>query len=135
KPLAVTAAVNTTKYALLKSLAATGLPVETGSGGLTKFNRTQQGLKRIDAACVGQSTPHLIAKNIKPLLIKAEGNGNRKLCITDKFGFPKKHRPRKKLHFGFRTGDIVKAVVTKGKNAGTYIGRVAIRSNGSFDIS
>lgn len=138
KPLAVTAAVNTTKYALLKSLAATGLPVETGSGGLTKFNRTQQGLKKthwIDAACVGQSTPHLIAKNIKPLLIKAEGNGNRKLCITDKFGFPKKHRPRKKLHFGFRTGDIVKAVVTKGKNAGTYIGRVAIRSNGSFDIS
>ncbi|TAF03735.1 MAG: HNH endonuclease [Nostocales cyanobacterium] len=138
KPLADTAAVNTTKYALLKSLEATGLPVETGSGGLTKFNRTQQGLKKthwIDAACVGQSTPRLIAKNIKPLLIKAEGNGNRKLCITDKFGFPKKHRPRKKLHFGFRTGDIAKAVVTKGKNVGTYIGRVAIRSNGSFDIS
>ncbi|WP_071188086.1 RNA-guided endonuclease IscB [Trichormus sp. NMC-1] len=138
KPLADTAAVNTTKYALLKSLEATGLPVETGSGGLTKFNRTQQGLKKthwIDAACVGQSTPRLIAKNIKPLLIKAEGNGNRKLCITDKFGFPKKHRPRKKLHFGFRTGDIVKAVVTKGKNVGSYIGRVAIRSNGSFDIS
>ncbi len=31
--------------------------------------------------------------------------------------------------------DLVKAVVTSGKKQGTYIGRVAVRSSGSFNIS
>jgi hypothetical protein len=35
----------------------------------------------------------------------------------------------------FQTGDIVKAIVRKGKKIGTYIGRVAVRSSGSFNIS
>jgi len=35
---------------------------------------------------------------------------------------------------GFQTGDIVKAIVTKGKKIGTYVGRVAVRATGSFDI-
>jgi len=29
----------------------------------------------------------------------------------------------------------VKAIVTKGKKVGTYVGRVAVRSTGSFNIS
>ena len=33
------AAVNSTRWALFEALKATGLPVETGSGGRTKFNR------------------------------------------------------------------------------------------------
>jgi len=40
-----------------------GLVVETGSGGLTKFNRAQRGLPKarlIDAACVGKSTPEKV---------------------------------------------------------------------------
>lgn len=41
KPLADAAAVNTTRWALLEALKSSGLPVETGSGGLTKFNRSQ----------------------------------------------------------------------------------------------
>jgi hypothetical protein len=36
---------------------------------------------------------------------------------------------------GFRTGDIVKAVVTQGKNIGTYLGRVAVRTTGSYNIT
>jgi hypothetical protein len=36
---------------------------------------------------------------------------------------------------GFQTGDIVKAVVTKGKNIGTHVGRVAVRTRRSFNIS
>ncbi len=36
---------------------------------------------------------------------------------------------------GFQTGDIVKAIVTKGKKIGTYSGRIATRSSGSFNIS
>lgn len=137
RPLADAAAVNTTRFALLEVLKATGLSVETGSGGLTKFNRSQQQLEKthwIDAACVGQSTPILNIKGVKPLLVTANGHGSRQSCRTDKYGFPSRHVPREKIHFGFQTGDIVKAVVTTGKKIGTYVGKVAIRSSGSFNI-
>lgn len=61
-PLADAASVNTTRWALLEALKATGLPIETPSGGLTKFNRSQQNLQKthwLDATCVGKSTPIL----------------------------------------------------------------------------
>lgn len=138
RPLADAAAVNTTRFALLKALKQTGLPVETGSGGLTKFNRSQQMLEKthwLDAAFVGKSTPVLFIKGVKPLLITANGHGSRQSCRTDKFGFPSRYVPRFKFVNGFQTGDIVKAFVTKGKKIGEYIGRVAIRTSGSFNIS
>ena len=138
RPLADAAAVNTTRFALLEVLKATGLPIETGSGGLTKFNRSQQKLEKthwIDAACVGQSTPILNIKGVKPLLITANGHGSRQSCRTDKFGFPNRHCSRTKFHFGFQTGDIVKSIVKTGKKVGEYIGRIATRATGSFNIS
>lgn len=138
KPLADAAAVNTTRFELLEVLKATGLPVETGSGGLTKFNRTSQDLEKqhwIDAACVGTSTPTLNIKGVQPLLISANGHGTRQSCRTNKFGFPIRHCSRTKFHFDFQTGDIVKAVVTSGKKIGEYVGRIATRASGSFNIS
>lgn len=138
RPLANAAAVNTTRWALLGVLKETGLPVEIGSGGLTKFNRSQQKLEKthwLDAACVGKSTPTLIIKGVKPLLITANGHGSRQSCRTDKFGFPSRYVPRFKFVKGFQTGDIVKAVVTTGKKVGKYVGRVAVRTTGSFNIS
>ncbi|MDP5018941.1 HNH endonuclease [Anabaena sp. UHCC 0187] len=138
RPLADAAAVNTTRFVLLEVLKATGLPVETGSGGLTKFNRSQQKLAKthwIDAACVGQLTPILNIKGVKPLLITANGHGTRQSCRTDKYGFPNRHCSRTKFHFGFQTGDIVKSVVKTGKKVGEYIGRIATRTTGSFNIS
>ncbi len=138
RPLADAAAVNTTRFALLNILKATGLPVEIGSGGLTKFNRSQQKLEKshwIDAACVGKSTPTLNIKGVKPLLITANGHGSRQSCRTNKFGFPTRYVPRFKFIKGFQTGDIVKATVLKGKKMGTYIGRLAVRSTGNFNIS
>lgn len=138
RPLADAAAVNTTRLALLKSLKFTNLPVETGSGGLTKFNRSQQNLEKthwLDAACVGRSTPILTINKVKPLLITANGHGTRQSCRTDKYGFPSRYVPRFKFVNGFQTGDIVKAVVTSGKKIGVYIGRVAVRSTGSFNLS
>jgi hypothetical protein len=36
---------------------------------------------------------------------------------------------------GYQTGDIVKAVVTHGKKVGTYVGRVAVRASGFFNIT
>ncbi len=138
QPLADAAAVNTTRFALLEALKKTGLPVETGSGGLTKFNRNQQQLEKthwLDAACVGVSTPKLIIKGIKPLIITATGHGSRQACGTDKYGFPSRYVPRFKFVKGFQTGDIVKAEVKTGKKVGIYTGRIAVRSTGSFNIS
>ena len=71
----------------------------------------------------------------KPLLIKATNHGSRQMCQTDKYGFPSWHVSIFKFVKGFQTGDIVKAIVTAGKKIGTYVGRVAVRSTGSFDIS
>ena len=56
------------------------------------------------------------------------------MCQTDKHGFPKCYRKRDKIKFGFQTGDIVKAIVPKGKNKGTHIGRVMIRNRPDFAI-
>lgn len=137
RPLKDAAAVNSTRWALFNALKAKGLPVLTGSGGLTKFNRTRLGLPKthyLDAACVGQIL-NLRVLTKKPLLIKATGHGSRQMCRTDKFGFPSRHVPRNKFIQGFQTGDIVKAIVTTGKKVGTHIGRVAVRSTGSFNIS
>jgi len=41
---------------------------------------------------------------------------------------------RKKQVHGFATGDMLKAVVPSGKKQGQYIGRVAVRANGYFNI-
>jgi hypothetical protein len=69
------------------------------------------------------------------LLIKATGHGTRQMCRTDKFGFASRYVPKSKFVKGFQTGDIVKAIVTSGKKIGTYVGRVAVRTSGSFNVS
>ncbi|MCT7973497.1 RNA-guided endonuclease IscB [Laspinema sp. D5] len=139
RPLADAAAVNVTRWNLYFNLKKLGLPVEVGTGGRTKYNRTIRGLEKThywDAACVGESTPEqLITTRIKPLLITAKGHGTRQQCRTNKFGFPVRYCSRSKFHKGFQTGDIVKAVVTSGKKVGTHWGRVATRATGHFNIS
>jgi 5-methylcytosine-specific restriction endonuclease McrA len=137
RPLKDAAAVNSTRWALLNALKKTGLPLTTGSGGLTKFNRTRLGLPKthwLDAACVGL-TPALEILTSQPLNIKANGHGSRQKCRTDKYGFPSRYVPESPFVLGFQTGDIVKAVVTTGKKIGTHVGRIAVRSTGSFNIS
>lgn len=137
RPLKDAAAVNSTRWALFNRLKDTGLHVTTGSGGLTKFNRIRLQLPKtnyFDAACVG-NTPELFVLANQPLLIKATGHGSRQMCRTNKFGFPSRYVPQFKFVKSFQTGDIVKAVVTSGKKIGTYMGRVAVRSTGSFNIS
>jgi hypothetical protein len=62
------------------------------------------------------------------------GRGNHCRTIIDKHGFPRNYLPRQKYFFGFQTGDLVKANILRGKYKGIYIGRIACRSNGSFNI-
>ncbi|NEO03924.1 MAG: HNH endonuclease, partial [Moorea sp. SIO3I7] len=137
RPLVDGAAVNSTRWKLYNELKALGLPIETGSGGLTKYNRCRQNLPKthwLDAANVGE-VDTLYIESYQPLLISAKGHGTRQMCRTNKFGFPTRYVPRFKFVKGFQTGDIAKAVVTKGKKIGTYTGRIATRKTGSFNIS
>lgn len=135
-PLKDAAAVNATRWELYRRLQLTGLPVEVGSGGRTKFNRKTRGIEKhhwTDAACVGASTPErLLLNGVKPLIVKTKGHGTRQRCRPDKFGFPKAHAPSAKYFQGFQTGDIVKADIPSGKFAGLYVGRIAIRFRPSF---
>jgi 5-methylcytosine-specific restriction endonuclease McrA len=138
-PLKDAAAVNTTRWLLFEHLKALGLPVECGSGGLTAYNRTLRELPKehwIDACCVGKSTPeHVLVKDMIPLLIRAEGHGRRQMCLMSKHGFPRTGPKQAKSIQGFQTGNIVRAVVKKGKKIGTYTGRIAVRSSGYFNIT
>jgi 5-methylcytosine-specific restriction endonuclease McrA len=138
QPLKDTAAVNATRWALWRRLESTGLPLETGTGGRTKFNRTQQSYPKahwIDAACVGESGRQVfITVNHVPLHIKATGRQSRQMCRMDQYGFPRAKAKQNRACFGFQTGDIVKAIVPTGKNSGTHIGRVAVRRSGSFRV-
>ena len=134
-----TAAVNSTRWTLYARLQATGLPVEVGTGGRTKFNRTTQGYAKahwIDAACVGASGAQVWwAPAMRPLQVKAMGHGTRQMCSTDAYGFPVKHRTGIKKAFGFQTGDIVSARIPSGKYAGKHVGRITIRTRPSFGLN
>lgn len=130
------AAVNSTRYELLNRLKSFNLPVETGTGGRTKFNRRRLDLPKkhwIDAAAVGE-VDKLVLLTKQPLLIRATGWGSRQMCITNKFGFPIRHKTRSKVHFGYQTGDVVKAALPKGKFTGTHVGRISVRKIGKFDL-
>ena len=113
QPLKDAAAINASRWALFRQLCTIGLPVECGTGGRTKYNRTRQGLPKAhwtDAACVGASTPEaLCVAGIQPLSIRAMGHGIRQRCRTNAHGFPVAHRAQQKRFFGFQTGDLVKA--------------------------
>jgi 5-methylcytosine-specific restriction endonuclease McrA len=139
QPLKDAAAVNATRWRLYERLQANGLPVETGSGGRTKWNRTQQGLPKshwLDAACVGASTPTMLrTAGVVPLLIKASGRESRQMCRMNKYGFPRTSAKGYRTVKGFQTGDLVHAIVPSGSKVGTYVGRVAVRGSGSFNIT
>jgi len=138
-PLKDAAAVNTTRWALFERLKSRGLPIECGSGGLTKWNRTRRKLLKthwLDAANVGKSTPEtLITKDVVPLLMTAIGSGSRQMCSMNTYGFPRTRPKQSKRVKGFMTGDIVRAVVPSGVHVGTYVGNVAVRATGSFNIT
>lgn len=138
-PLKDASAVNITRWHLYRRLQAVGLPVEMGSGGLTKFNRVTRGLDKahwLDASCVGHSTPGVLhVKGVSPLLITATGHGCRRLCNVNQIGFPcSKPKGAKKVK-GFQIGDMIRAVVTAGTKQGVYSGCVSIRATDSFDIT
>ena len=130
------AAVNATRNALVGELSSFGLPVETASGGRTKYNRMRLGISKsqiFDALCVGKVDTVSIETE-SALCVKCSGRGQYARTLPDKYGFPRVHLPRTKSFFGFATGDMVRANVPKGKYQETYTGRVTIRKTGCFGL-
>lgn len=128
-PLKDAAAVNTTRWALLGALKTLGLPVETGSGGLTKFNRRRLELPKahwLDAACVGIVEELDVSLIVRPLNITCRGHGGRKKAVVNKFGYPIQHRPLRPIR-GWRAGDMA---VFDGR-----VFRVSPRQTGSFELT
>jgi 5-methylcytosine-specific restriction endonuclease McrA len=137
--LAGAAVMNATRWRLYQELQATGLPVEVGTGASTSYHRALHQLPKshwIDAAVVGASTPqHLHLQYVRPWQIAATGWQSRQLCLMDRYGFPRTRAKQHSLVKGFRTGDVVRAVLERGAKAGSYQGRVAVRASGSFNIT
>ena len=130
--------MNATRYKLYEALEKLGIEIEGSSGGRTKYNRLKQGYKKedwIDAMCVGESGEKVfVEKEHEVLDIAATGWGSRQMCNVNKLGFPCSEPKGPSRINGFRSGDIVRALVPKGKKQGSYVGRVTVRSSGYFNI-
>jgi hypothetical protein len=139
KSLKETSAVNATRFKMGEELKKFGLPVGFWSGGRTKRNRVVQKYEKahwIDAVCVGESGAKVaIEEGHQVLEIKAMGRGSRQMCRVDKYGFPRTSAKSSKQVHGFQTGDLVKVIVPRGKHSGKYVGRVAVRTSGSFNLT
>ena len=136
-PLRDAATVNATRWSLFNALKVFGLPVETGSGALTKLNRHTFGVPkehRLDALCAGRVNGVHYPEGMGILQVRCTGRGNYQRTRVDKYGFPRGCLTRQKRVHGFATGDMVEVVVPSGKKAGTYRGRVAVRKSGYFNI-
>ncbi len=136
-PLKDAAAMNAARFALVATLRQVGLPLDTWSGGRTRWNRDRFGIEKdhcLDALCVGElAGVELPALCI--LTIHTQGRGSHQRTNVDAVGFPRGYRTRQKRIRGFSTGDLVQAVVPAPlKTAGVRVGRVAVRKSGSFRV-
>ena len=89
-PLADAAAVNSTRFAVVKAAKKHG-SVKCWTGGRTKFNRTSQNLIKthaIDAACVGESGAKITFKTYQPMIADCKGHGSRQARRNNASGFP-----------------------------------------------
>lgn len=139
KPLRDAAVMNATRWKVFEVLKDTGLLLEVGTGARTKYNRKQQGYSKahwVDAACVGKSGADVfLDPDMQILRIRATGRGSRQMCSMDEYGFPRTGPKRVKEVHGFRTGDMVRAVVPDHlKTFGVHLGSVSIRAKGSFRV-
>ena len=73
--------MNATRWSLYRALAAAGLPVSTGSGGRTKFNRLRFSIPKthaLDAVCAGNMDSITAVRGWQQptLVISANGRGS-----------------------------------------------------------
>lgn len=127
------AAATATSAALLRELAATGLPLETAPGSQTRTNRVRLGVPKshtLDALLAGD-VPAVDWPG-RVLVARSMGRGSYSRTRSDRFGFPRLRLTIIRRHFGYATGDQVR--VTR-RGGGTVTGRVAIAANGHFKVT
>ena len=131
------AIVQSARNYMVKEITKIVLDTTTYEAWLTKYNRDQLGLPKqhyYDALSVGEIPVKFNFLTDKILQISAKGRGSRQMCRMDRYGFPRTSAKASKTVKGFQTGDIVKAIVPTGSKRGEYLGRVAVRSRGYFNI-
>ena len=131
------AIVQSARNYMVKEISKLVPDTTTHESWITKYNRDQLGLTKqhyYDALSVGEIPTKFNFLTDKILQISAKGRGSRQMCRMDSYGFPRTSAKASKSVKGFQTGDIVKAVVPTGSKQGEYLGRVAVRSRGFFDI-
>lgn len=141
-PLHDAAAMNATRWQLIEALGTLGRPVHTWAGDSTKENRSAMGLTKthtLDALCIGpldhESGDAIVRFPEQVLVAKATGRGSYARTTPDRYGFPRLRRARTKQHFGYVTGDLVRAVMPTGKWAGTWTGRISVRARGQHSLT
>ena len=130
------AIVQSARNYMVKEITKLVSDTTTHPSWLTKYNRDELGLPKehyYDALSVGNVNNYKFLTN-KILTLSAEGRGSRQMCRMDKYGFPRTSAKAFKSVKGFQTGDMVKAIITKGLKQGEYLGKVAVRSSGYFNI-
>ena len=131
------AIVQSARNYTIKEISKLVSDTTTHDAWLTKYNRDALSLPKehyYDALSVGEIPTKFNFITDKILVISAKGRGSRQMCSMNKFGFPRTSAKASKSVKGFQTGDIVKAVIPEGLKAGEYLGRVAVRSSGCFNI-
>ena len=130
------AIVQSARNYMVKEISKLVPGTTTHDAWITKYNRDQLGLPKqhyYDALSVGNTANYKFLTD-KILQISAKGRGSRQMCSMDKFGFPRTSAKTSKSVKGFQTGDIVKVIVPFGLKQGEYLGKVAVRSSGFFNI-
>ncbi|MFD7258096.1 HNH endonuclease [Streptomyces sp. NPDC059874] len=142
RPLRDVAAMNATRHQLVETLATLGVPVHAWSGGRTRWNRAAMGLPKshtLDALATGvldlDRGDAIVRIPAQVLVVTSTGRGSYARTTPDRFGFPRLRRPRSKIHHGYATGDLVEAIVPRGKWVGKWVGRVAVRASGQHRIT
>ena len=131
------AIVQSARNYMIKEITKIVPDTTTYDAWITKYNRDSLGLPKqhyYDALSVGEIPIKFNFLTDKVLIISAKGRGSRQMCRMDQFGFPRTSAKASKSVKGFQTGDIVKAVVPTGSKVGEYLGKVAVRSRGYFNI-
>ncbi|WP_309500577.1 RNA-guided endonuclease IscB [Streptomyces shenzhenensis] len=141
-PLRDAAAMNSAQERLTEALETLGRPVHAWPGHLTMANRVTTGLGKthtLDALSVGhldhEGGAAIVRFPDRVLVAKATGRGSYARTTPDKYGFPRLRRSRTKQHFGYVTGDLVRAVIPSGKWAGTWAGRISVRARGQHSLT
>ena len=130
------AIVQSARNYMIKEVTKLVPDTTTYNAWLTKYNRDELGLPKehyYDALSVGNVANYKFFTD-KVLQISAKGRGSRQMCSMNKYGFPRTSAKTSKSVYGFQTGDMVKAIVPSGSKQGEYLGKVAVRSRGYFDI-